>query len=60
MSDKKRLGLTPAEFDNLMQVVRYGVIIIIAVLLTFTVVAGGSGLIGYVPPEPTGILTPTP
>ena len=57
--EKKRLGLTAAEFDNLMQAVRYGIIIVIAVLITFTVVASVSLWFGYVPPSPSG-LDPTP
>ena len=48
--EKKRLGLTQAEFDNLMQAVRYGVIIVIAVLLTFTILATVTRYIGYESP----------
>ena len=51
MSDKKnRLGLTQAEFDNLMQAVRYGVIIVITVLITFTILATVTRWIGYESP----------
>lgn len=57
MSDnKKRFGLTQAEFDNLMQAVRYGAIIILAVLITFTVVAGVTRWLGYTPPPPANSL----
>lgn len=54
MSDEKTyLGLTKPELDNLMQVVRYGVIIVVTVLITFTIVAGITGLLGYVPSPPS-------
>ncbi len=63
MTEKKtHFGLTQAEFDNLMQAVRYGIIIVITVLITFTVVAGLTGFFGYVPPQPANYeeaLTPT-
>lgn len=53
------LGLTAAERDNLWQAVRYGAIIIMTVLVTFVIVAGVSGLLGYTPPTPPDSL-PTP
>lgn len=52
--EKKRLGLTPAEFDHLLTAIRYGVIIVITVLLTFLVVASVSNMLGYTPPSPRG------
>ncbi|MEL6308610.1 MAG: hypothetical protein AAFN11_11815 [Chloroflexota bacterium] len=53
MSDKTNfLGLTPAETDNLLQALRYGAIIVLTVLVTFTIVAGISGIFGYTPPTP--------
>lgn len=53
MTDRKTyFGLTQAEYDNLMQAVRYGVIIVITVLITFAIVAGLTGFFGYVPPPP--------
>ena len=61
MSEKKyRLGLTKAEYDNLLQAVRYGIIIVITVLITFTVVAGATRLFGYTPPPPANSLLGTP
>lgn len=53
MDEKTHFGLTKPEYDNLMQAVRYGIIILITVLITFTIVAGISGFFGYVPPTPT-------
>jgi|GEM_PF-6204437 len=54
MSDEKTyLGLTKPEFDNLMQAIRFGLIIVATVLITFTIVAGITGLLGYVPPPPS-------
>lgn len=55
MSDeKKRFGLTQAEYDNLMQAVRYGVIIVITVLITFTLLATVTRFFDYVPSPPSG------
>lgn len=48
---KTRFGLTPAEYDNLMQAVRYGVIIVATILITFTIVATVAKFIGYEPPS---------
>ncbi|MGB7339919.1 MAG: hypothetical protein WBC91_13570 [Phototrophicaceae bacterium] len=57
--NKKPFGLTPAEYDNLMQAVRYGAIIIITVLITFTVLAGVTRWFGYTPPPPANsLITP--
>ena len=44
--EKTRLGLTKAEFSNLMGGVRYGVIIIITVGITFVIVALLSAALG--------------
>ena len=53
MSDeKKRFGLTQAEYENLMQAVRYGIIIVVTVLITFTILATVTRLFGYVPSPP--------
>lgn len=52
--EKKRFGLTKPEYDNLMQGLRYGAIIVVTVLITFTIVATIAGLVGYEPPSPTG------
>lgn len=49
-SEKTRFGLTPAEYDNLMQAIRYGVIIVVTVLITFAVVASIAQLVGYETP----------
>ena len=54
MSDEKTyLGLTKPEFDNLMRAVRYGLIIVVTILITFTIIAGITGLLNYVPPPPS-------
>lgn len=54
MSDeKKRFGLTQAEYDNLMQAVRYGVIIVITVLITFTILATVTRFFDYAPSPPS-------
>lgn len=45
--DKKRFGLKPAEFANLVDMLRYGVIIVTTVALTFVVVALISKFWGY-------------
>ena len=52
MSDKKseektRFGLTQAEYDNLMDLLRYGGIIVGAVAVTFVVVALTARMLGY-------------
>lgn len=61
MADKKYpLGLNKAEYDNLLQIIRYGCIIVITVLITFTVVAGATRLFGYAPPPPANSLLGTP
>lgn len=52
MNEKTYLGLSKPEYDNLMQAVRYGVIIVITVLITFTIVASLTGFFGYIPPQP--------
>jgi hypothetical protein len=54
-STKTRFGLTPAEYDNLMEVVRYGIIIVVAVLITFSIVGIGAKLVGYEPPSSGGV-----
>lgn len=59
MSNKKtRLGLTQAEFDNLLQAIRYGMTIIIAVLITFIIVASISNFFDYTPPPPSNYEAP--
>ncbi|MEO1287399.1 MAG: hypothetical protein AAFV93_06495 [Chloroflexota bacterium] len=61
MSDeKKHFGLTQAEYDNLLQIIRYGVIIVVTVLITFTVIAGITRWFDYTPPANSATLTPTP
>ena len=51
--EKTHLGLTKPELDNLMQIVRYGIIIIMTVLITFTIVASITNFFGYTPPQPS-------
>ncbi|MDQ7026186.1 MAG: hypothetical protein Q9P01_18105 [Anaerolineae bacterium] len=46
-NDNKRLGLTPPEFDNLMDMLRYGLIIVATVAITFVIVALLSKMLGY-------------
>ena len=45
--DKTRFGLTQAEYDNLLDMLRYGAIIVAAVLVTFVIVALGARMLGY-------------
>jgi hypothetical protein len=49
MSKKKKLpfGLTPAEFDNLKDMLRYGIIIVATVAVTFVIVALVAKSVGY-------------
>lgn len=49
-SENTHFGLNTAEYDNLMQAVRYGIIIVVAVLITFLIVASIAQFIGYNPP----------
>lgn len=49
-SPKTRFGLNPAEYDNFMQAIRYGIIIVITVLITFSIVTMVASLLGYAPP----------
>lgn len=60
MSDEKvRFGLTQAEYDNLMQAVRYGIMIVVTILITFTILATVTRYFGYVPaPSSTYEVTP--
>jgi hypothetical protein len=51
----KRFDLTPAEYDNLMEAVRYGIIIVVAILITFSIVAIGAKLVDYEPPSSGGV-----
>ena len=46
-----RFCLTTTEYDNLMQAVRYGIIIVTTVLITFLVVATAAQFLGYEPPS---------
>lgn len=46
-NDNKRLGLTPPEFDNLMDMLRYGITIVVVVAITFVIVALISKMLGY-------------
>ena len=55
--EKGRFGLSAAEFQDLKNGLRYGAIIVITVLITFSTVAGIAGLVGYVPPSPNSALT---
>lgn len=50
-SQKQHFGLTPPEYDNLMQAVRYGVIIVVTILITFSIVATVAKFVGYEPPS---------
>jgi hypothetical protein len=45
--DKKRFGLTQPEFDNLKDMLRYGIIIVVTVAVTFVIVALVSKAFGY-------------
>lgn len=49
MMSKKKLpfGLTPAEYDNLKDMLKYGVIIVATVAITFVVVALVAKSVGY-------------
>jgi len=49
-SNNTHFGLNDAEYDNLMQAIRYGVIIVVTVLITFLIVSSIANLVGYVPP----------
>ncbi|MGJ3238171.1 MAG: hypothetical protein ACFE0Q_05645 [Anaerolineae bacterium] len=62
MSDEREypMGLTGAEWENLLQAIKYGAIIVITVLITFTVVAGFTRLINYDPPSPSVSETSAP
>jgi hypothetical protein len=49
-NDKKRetvrFGLTQPEYDNLLDMLRYGGIIVLAVMVTLVIVAIGANLLG--------------
>ena len=49
MSKKKKIpfGLTPAEYDNLKDMLRYGAIIVVTVAITFVIVALVAQSVGY-------------
>jgi hypothetical protein len=45
--ENKHFGLTQAEYDNLKDMVRYGLIIVTTVAITFVIVALVSKMVGY-------------
>lgn len=51
--EKSSFGLSAAEWENLKSGARYIATIVIAVLITFLVVAGIAGFFDYTPPSPT-------
>jgi hypothetical protein len=45
--EKKRFGLTQPEYDSLKDMLRYGIIIVVTVAITFVIVAVVSKMLGY-------------
>jgi len=45
-NENRRFGLTPAEFDNLKGGVTYILSIVLAVTITFVILAVGSNMLG--------------
>jgi hypothetical protein len=45
--EKKPFGLTQPEFDNLKDMLRYGITIVVTVAVTFVIVALVSKALGY-------------
>ena len=45
--DAKRFGLTQAEYDNLKDMLRYGMIIVVTVAITFVIVALVAKTLGH-------------